>query len=82
MACHESVRLGEREEIVPIFFPQPHRISKYEPFEDIVNPKAVLKKWDSPPLSEINRHVKDIKDLHDVQSVKLRSIAIRMKRQE
>ncbi|KAK7094110.1 hypothetical protein V1264_007775 [Littorina saxatilis] len=60
----------------------PHRISKYIPFEDITNPKEVLKKWDSPPMSEINRHVKDIKEMDESHSLKLRQISIRMKHLE
>ncbi|XP_053376853.1 uncharacterized protein LOC123529781 [Mercenaria mercenaria] len=58
------------------------RTSRYAEYEDIDDLKDVLTKWDSPPLNEMNKYVKDIWDTLDNHKMNLLTIQHRLVRQE
>lgn len=54
----------------------------YEESEVISDLKNVLTKWDSPPLNEMNKYIRDIWDTLDNHKMNFLTIQHRMARQE
>ncbi|XP_053377737.1 uncharacterized protein LOC123529780 isoform X4 [Mercenaria mercenaria] len=69
-------------ELNSFFFGKDFRTSRYAEYEDIEDLKDVLTKWDSPPLNEMNKYVKDIWDTLDNHKMNLLTIQHRLVRQE
>lgn len=63
-------------------FIQGHRVNYYKDHEDICDIRQVLKHWETPPLSDMNKNIQDIWDA--LQSHKLNVITVhnRLARQE
>ncbi|XP_053377720.1 uncharacterized protein LOC123529525 isoform X1 [Mercenaria mercenaria] len=71
-----------RVELNTFFFGKNFRRFHYKAYEDIENLKDVLTKWESPPLNEMNKYVKDIWDTLDNHKMNLLTIQHRLVRQE
>ncbi|XP_076455507.1 transient receptor potential cation channel subfamily V member 1-like [Babylonia areolata] len=59
-----------------------YRQSRYREVEEMGNPLEVLKKWESAPLTETNKYVRDIWDSLESHKLNLLTIKNRMARQE
>lgn len=68
-----------RVELNSFFFGRDFRTSFYVEYEDI---EDVLTKWESPPINEMNKYVKDIWDTLDNHKMNLLTIQHRLVRQE
>ncbi|XP_053377740.1 uncharacterized protein LOC123529761 isoform X2 [Mercenaria mercenaria] len=69
-------------ELNSFFCRRDFRKSNYAEYEDIEELKDVLTKWESPPLNEMNKYVKDIWDTLDNHKMNLLTIQHRLVRQE
>ncbi len=61
---------------------QGYRITKYTPKEVITDPEGVLEKWDNLESSASGRHLRDIRDRIDVQDLNMRTLKVRLAKQE
>ncbi|PVD38681.1 hypothetical protein C0Q70_01301 [Pomacea canaliculata] len=59
-----------------------YRQSRYREVEEMRNPLEVLGKWETPPLNEMNKHVRDIWDSLESHKFHLLTIKNRLSRQE
>ncbi|XP_045166668.1 uncharacterized protein LOC123530043 [Mercenaria mercenaria] len=69
-------------ELNSFFCGRTYRKDNYKKYEDFKDLKKVLTKWESPPLNETNKYVKDIWDTLDNQKMSLLTIQHRQVRQE
>ncbi|XP_052817641.1 uncharacterized protein LOC128243754 [Mya arenaria] len=59
-----------------------NRNTYYEPSQDIEDMKSVLDKWESPPLNEISKYVRDVWESIDSHRLSLLTVQQRLARQE
>ena len=61
---------------------QRNRLLHYVSHEEICDLRDALEKWESPPLNEMNKHVRDIWDCLDTESMNVLTVKNRLARQE
>ncbi|XP_052817869.1 uncharacterized protein LOC128243904 [Mya arenaria] len=59
-----------------------NRKTHYKEFEEIKDLKSVLDKWESPPLNEMSKYVRDVWDSIDSHRLSLLTVQQRLARQE
>ncbi|KAL8625269.1 hypothetical protein ACOMHN_030027 [Nucella lapillus] len=71
-----------RVELNSLFIGQGYRQSRYLEAEEMRSPLEVLEKWETPPLNEMNKHVRDIWDSLESHKLNMLTIKNRISRHE
>ncbi|XP_046359517.2 uncharacterized protein LOC124137315 [Haliotis rufescens] len=71
-----------RVELNSIYVGKSSRFKTYIEMEEINNPRDILKRWDGPELSQMNKNIRDLWDHLDSNRMTLLTIQSRLARQE
>ncbi|KAL8563025.1 hypothetical protein ACOMHN_065346 [Nucella lapillus] len=71
-----------RVELNSLYIGKGYRQSRYLEVEEMGNPLEILKKWESAPMTEMNKYVKDIWDSLESHKLNLLNVKNQMSRQE